>query len=78
MNTNENDEREFLHDLASPIATALFITDAVLEGIQARSHTDPEELIQVKQLYDALEKARSLLHERRETLIKRGVPSART
>lgn len=72
-----SDEREFLHALATPLGTAVFLVDAVLDAIQSKAGSDPDEVVQITQIYDALERMKKLLQERREVLIKRGVPSGR-
>lgn len=74
---NGSDEREFLHDLASPIGTSIFLIDAVLEAMQTRN-SDPDDLLRLADAYQELQKVKKLLQGRREILIKRGVPSART
>jgi hypothetical protein len=71
----ENDEREFLHDLASPLGTALYIADAILDSQGERGEEGLPEFEELKQLFCALQKMKTKMAERRETLIRRGVPS---
>ena len=78
MNIDENDEREFLHSLASPIGTAFFLADSLLDNMQNCHETNPNELMQAVQIFEALETIKKLLIQRRELLIKRGAPNART
>ena len=77
---NQSDEREFLHDLASPLGTAIFLTDVVLERIQNKvevpSEAVKEEIQRIGQIYESLNKISKMLQERREILIKRGVSGA--
>lgn len=75
---NGSDEREFLHDLASPIGTAIFLVDAALDNMQSRADANSDDVMQLVDAYQALEKVKKILQERREILVKRGVPSART
>ncbi len=75
---NGSDERKFLHDLASPVGAALFLVDIVIDGLQSRPDIDSKELRRTGEVYQSLEKVKLMLHERREILIKRGVPSAKT
>ena len=75
---NEGDERKFLHDIASPLGTAIFVMDSLLDGIQSRAGGNKDDLDQACQVYEALEKIKKMLQDRREILIKRGVPSATT
>ena len=75
---NGIDEREFLHDLATPIGTALFLADCMMDRLQSRLDVDPEEKTELTKIYEALEKITKMLYQRREILIARGVPSARS
>ena len=68
-------ERSFLHDLASPIGTAIFLLDVIIEEMQERSGGIPDELPRIEQTYAALEKVRELLAERRAYLIECEVPN---
>jgi len=80
--TNEcadgSNEREFLHDLATPLGTAMFLTDSTLEDFQARPDAEPDDIMRLGEIFQALEQIKMLMSERREILVKRGVPSART
>jgi hypothetical protein len=66
-----NDEREFLHDVAGALGIAFFLTDAVIDSMSARPDANPEELGHLKKSYEALQKVKVLLHNRRELIIKR-------
>ncbi|MGE3974106.1 MAG: hypothetical protein AB7F59_06225 [Bdellovibrionales bacterium] len=79
MDKNDgSDERQFLHDMATPLGTAMLLTDSYIEDVKARPNVISEEVNQLTEIYAALEKLNKLLMMRREVLIKRGVPSART
>lgn len=65
------DERSFLHDLASPLGTAILLADALLENMQSKG-TDPDEVMQMGQIYEALELLKSLISKRKDVLIKKG------
>lgn len=73
-----SDEREFLHALATPLGTAMLLADSILEEVQERKDVEPDDVMRLSEIYQALEKLNILLVERKELLIKRGVPSART
>ena len=73
----ESDERKFLHDIASPVGTALFVVDMVLDSMGSRSDVSAEELTQIKQVYEMLEKIKKTIEQRREVLIAQGVPSSK-
>ena len=70
---SNNDERKFLHDLASPLTSAMFLADILLDNMQAKPNCVPEELSQVQQIYKAMEKIQHMLQSRREILIAGGV-----
>lgn len=72
----ESDERKFLHDIASPLGTAMFLMDVLLDSLRDRAAVNPDELEQATQVCQALEKARQMLKDRRQALIDRGVPSS--
>jgi hypothetical protein len=73
---NGSDERQFLHDMASPLGTVIFVADSLLEIMQSGPNADPEAIFQIKEMCEALEKLKNILSDRREVLIKRGIPSA--
>lgn len=75
--TDGSDERLFLHDLASPIGVAILCMDAVSAVVEA-SPTAAADLPRVLQAQKALQKVKTLLDERRQLLIQRGIPSARS
>jgi hypothetical protein len=75
---NENSERKFLHDFATPLATALLLMDLILEDVQNRSSSDPDDLMRLKEIYQALENLNNMLQGRRTILIAQEVPSAKS
>jgi hypothetical protein len=72
-----SDERAFLHDIASTIGTALFLADALMDALANQPGINPNDLGQLAQINQSLEKTKQLLAERRNILIKRGVPNER-
>lgn len=81
MSTNHKDgieERAFLHDLATPLGTAMLLADSILEDVKARSNVDPDDLFRLENIFQSLEKLDCLIKDRRQTLITRGVPSAKS
>lgn len=76
-NNDGSDERGFLHDLASPLGTAMLLVDSLLEDLQERASIDPDDVMRTVEIHQALERLSNLLKNRREILIARGVPSAR-
>jgi len=73
----EVEERKFLHDIASPVGTAIFVTDILLDSMKERPDVNAEELTQVKQIADLLENVKKMIEARRAVLIAQGVPSSK-
>lgn len=66
------DEREFLHRIATPLGTALFLVDLLLDNMQSRKDCDPTELKHLGNALKALDEIRHLLSSRRDVLIRLG------
>ncbi len=66
----ENPERKFLHDIASPVGTALFVLDMLLENMNSRKDASPEELTQAQQISDLLAQIKKAIENRRATIIQ--------
>lgn len=66
----KNPERQFLHDLASPLGTAMLLTEIIKEDIQKGIQNVAEGVENLESIYKALEKIKFLIHERREILMK--------
>ena len=60
-----SDEAEFLHSLATPLSTAIYVVDLVLEE---PSKVETDALVQLTNARTALEVLKSLLERRRENL----------
>lgn len=71
-----NDERKFLHDLATPLGAAILLTDSMLDDVQNRPGTDPDDLMRLGEIYKALDKINTQLKQRRQILISRGTSNA--
>jgi hypothetical protein len=68
-----NEEDKFLHNLATPLGTALLILDAFIEEVEARKASEaPEDAKRLKDIYQALERMSVLLRERKEYLVLKG------
>lgn len=59
------DEKKFLHDLANPITTAVFLIDVLVAKRQKNAEITVEQLQKVQ---NALKKSNELIRERRELL----------
>ena len=64
------EERKFLHDISSPVGTALFILDSILDPNQ-RVVMNPGDLKQLKNAYESLLKTKDMIQERRRILIEK-------
>ena len=53
--TQETEERKFLHDVAGPVGTAIFLLDILLESMNERADMNADDLAQVKQVFQTLE-----------------------
>jgi len=73
----ETQERKFLHDIASPVGSAIFILDMVLDNMKSRPNISQDELTQTQQVYDLLEQIKNAIEARRKVLIQQGVPSSK-
>jgi flagellin-specific chaperone FliS len=67
-----DDERKFLHEVANPVATALFVADALLEELRS-SQVAIETVEQLARVTQALEKTQKIIQGRRTVL--QGLPS---
>jgi hypothetical protein len=76
--TADTNERKFIHDIASPIATALFLADSLQESMLQGAAPCASALEHVRLIYNTLDEIRIILALRREELIKQGVSSAST
>jgi hypothetical protein len=62
------EERRFIHDLASPLAAALFIAEGLVEDADGARAADPAC---ARKLKDAIERIRAMLQARRAILVGR-------
>lgn len=63
-------ERKFIHDIASPLSTAMFMAEILRDEIAANPAQEAE-LKTVDGLYASLEAIRLLLQARRDVLVAR-------
>lgn len=64
-NFKDDGERKFLHDIANPLTTAIFLMDVILSSMA----TKPENLNEkLEKVHAALQKSQNLLQARREVL----------
>ena len=57
-----DDEKRFLHDISTPVATTLFLIEIISEDSLNQKPTDPDC---VKRLQKAVTKIRSILEKRK-------------
>ncbi len=70
---NDQEERKFLHDVANPIATAIFVLDGFIEDLGELPDSPNRSMLleQITSVAESLDQARKHLAERREILIRR-------
>jgi hypothetical protein len=80
LKTQVMEERKFLHDIASPVGTLMFVAEAVGDLLKEKGAIGPDEEEQLKVLQSQLERMRDMIVERRKTLHERsavvGLPPA--
>ncbi len=59
-------EAEFLHTMATPLATAIIIVDSIQENLITKLNSEAEEVKLLKDLMAMLEQIRTLLRDRRD------------
>jgi hypothetical protein len=64
-----NEERKFLHDLATPLGTAILLADMILQNSKKKPQVSAEEIEQMEMIANALDKIQIKLKERRQHLI---------
>ena len=77
---NENHRlpiRKFIHDVASPISTALFLVSSLID-VPENPMPKNEDFEPAQSLNKALQEIQQLLKTYREELIAKGVPSAKS
>lgn len=75
---SESNERKFLHDIANPLGTAMFVVDMLIDSMKNRPDADPNELKQTEQVYGLMQRMKKMIEERRAELIKLGHPSSKS
>lgn len=70
-----SEERKFLHDISTPLATALFVVDSLSDSLKERAEaegatqTSKMELDQAQRIAAALMKIKLQIEARRHTLV---------
>jgi signal transduction histidine kinase len=67
-----SDQRKFIHDLATPLTTLIFIADGLLTRAQDEPDTDDRTLKDLERLNEVLSHMKDILSDRRELLIRNG------
>lgn len=63
-------ERKFLHDIATPLATAIFILETLKEDLVIAHGKDSPVVEMLGELEKAMAKSRDLLTERRHEILQ--------
>ena len=66
---NKSLERKFLHDVSTPVGSALFLTDILMESMRSENPDHPG-LKQMTDLMDALTTVKHLIDVRRAEVIE--------
>ena len=69
MSEIKNDEKSFLHDLASPLGTAMLLTQSVLDNLQSQSTIQPDDIDGLNEAYNALKEIKEMLQNRRSIVL---------
>ncbi len=67
--SKSSEERKFLHDIVSPLATAIFLLDIVREDLKSTESMAPGVIAQTTQLATTLAKMKGMIEARREVLM---------
>ena len=59
-----SDERKFLHDVANPLGTAMFVMDSVLDDLKSHVNPDQDAILQLIQIQASLEKIKIILQKK--------------
>lgn len=69
------EERAFLHEIATPLGSAMLMIDILIERMQEAGKTEAE-IKELKVTMKALEQMKTLLQNRRNILVKKGNAAA--
>jgi hypothetical protein len=69
-NKGGSEERELLHDLSTPLSTAIFLTDALAALL--KDHCSHDAMSHILRISAALDKMKKLIESRREILHSKG------
>lgn len=69
---SQKEERKFLHDVASPLAAAIFVIDMLKDEAEEKSGPDSREAKQARQVHELLLRMKTLVEERRAALTQSG------
>lgn len=64
-------EREFLHELASPLAAAICCVDSLLADVKEQAASNAETVEELSEIFASLAKLKDLMTSRRAELHKR-------
>jgi hypothetical protein len=71
------DQRKFLHDIANPLATVIFLVDSITHACKnANPPVDPKIVDRLGKAAASLERMKVMLQDRRSALISAGETAA--
>ncbi len=65
-----NAEKQFLHDISTPVGRALIIASILIDGMTSDSQSGQELLRRAQEILDSLKEVQEHIHKRREEIIK--------
>lgn len=65
------DERTFLHEIASPLTAAMYIAHSLIDQLEMESAKEAPKLQQVIQIQKSLDKLMIAIKDRRQSLSER-------
>ena len=65
------EERQFLHAMATPLATMSLLIESIIENAEAQPNPNSNEVARLQQLHQLLQRVNNLLRDRRSMLIAR-------
>ena len=69
--SQENSERDFLHDISSPVSSIHFLMAGILEDLKSKpTGIEPDLLERMQLVVDSITKLETLIEGRRAVLLK--------
>ena len=66
-----SEQRKFLHDLASPLSTSIFLVDSAMRAAKAAPTPDPALISKLEKMAQVMDKMKTMLQDRRAVPISK-------